>query len=309
MSIYISVVIPVYCSESSIDLLLYELDVVFKQMDCSYEIILIDDNSPDNSWRKLKELKQQYGAVLKIAKLLKNSGQHNAILCGFYLSKGQLVITMDDDLQNPPAEIPKLVAAIEQGYDLVIGSYEVKQHSTTRNLSGSIIDGLQRKMFNLPRTFQLTSFRAIKRIVIDNVCQMGGVFPYITSMLFSHTTRYVNVLVQHDSRKFGQSNYNLKRSFILAANLIINYSSYPLYFVAFLCLLAFGFSICYGMYILFFSLIYGVSIPGWTSLIVLISFFNALILLCLLIFGIYISRLSQQITRSRVSYTIEEMHE
>lgn len=191
----ISVVIPVYRSEDSLTVLVPELVEQLESFDREFEVVLVDDCSPDGSWDVLKELKHTYPDRLKIAKLLKNSGQHNAILCGFSLVSGEIVVTMDDDLQNPPSEVKKLVDSIDRGFDLAIAAYDSKKHSGVRNAAGGFIDALQRRMFGLPRDFQLTSFRAMRRIISDNVVKMGGVFPYITSMLLSHTTKYVNVEV------------------------------------------------------------------------------------------------------------------
>jgi polyisoprenyl-phosphate glycosyltransferase len=305
----ISVVVPVYNSATSVRLLIDGLVQVFEPTGRSYEIVLVDDCSPDDAWAVLQRAREDYGPVVKIARLLKNSGQHNAILCGFSLVSGDIVVTMDDDLQNPPEEVLKLVQSIDEGYDLAIGSYTVKQHGALRNASGGFIDSLQRRIFGMPADFQLTSFRAIRRIVVDHVVQMGGVYPYITSMVFSHTSKYTNVPVRHEPRRFGRSNYNFKRSLKLSANLILSYSSYPLYFVAGLCFLALLFSVVFGSTVLFQALVAGTSVPGWASTIVIVSFFNALVLCCLLIFGIYLSRMNQQLTRRRVNYTIQELHD
>jgi polyisoprenyl-phosphate glycosyltransferase len=255
----------------------------------------------------LKELKQTH-PQLKIIRLLRNSGQHNALLCGLSLARGSIMVTMDDDLQNPPEEVPKLIAAIQNGYDLAIGAYDFKQHSASRNVGGKLIDDVLRRIFHLPHDFQLTSFRAVRKVVVENVLVMGDVFPYITSMLLSHTSRYVNVPVRHEPRRFGRSNYNMKRSLLLAFNLLLSYSPYPLYLVAALCFAAFTFSLGISAWVLLKTLI-GSTMPGWASTVVAISFFNAWILLALVIHGLYLSRLNQQITRSRVGFTVGEMHD
>jgi len=305
----ISVVIPVYGASQSLEILIDRLHQVLKQMEDDYEIILVDDCSRDDSWLVLKTLKQHYGKSLKLARLLVNVGQHNAILCGLSLSTGEIVITMDDDLQHPPDEIPKLMESIHQGFDLVIGAYDSKKHSRIRQPSGQLIDWIIIKIFGLPSNFQLTSFRATTRPVVDNVCQMGGVFPYITAMMLVSASRYTNVVVRHDPRPFGKSNYNLKRSFRLAANLIFNYSSYPLYLVVLLCFIAFLFSVILGVWTLGKVLLYGASVPGWASTVVIVSFFNGFILLCLVSFGVYLSRISQQLTGIRRPYIIRELDE
>jgi len=304
----ISVVIPAYRSRDSLPILVERLEAVLGQPDQEFEIIIVDDCSPDDTWEVLKALKKSHRR-LKIVRLLKNSGQHNAILCGFSIARGDIVVTMDDDLQNPPEDIPKLLAAINDGYDLAIGSYDSKKHSMGRNLGGTLVDDAQRRIFNLPNDFQLTSFRAARKIVVDNVVAMGGVFPYVTSMLLSHTARYINVPVHHEARQFGQSNYNLKRSLLLAFNLFLSYSSYPLYFVIALCIAALGLSMGLSVLVVLRSIYEGTAVPGWASTITAISFFNGLILLALVVHSFYLSRLNQQITRSRVGFTIGELHD
>lgn len=305
----ISIVIPVYNSAESLPILTDRLQKALTEMGRKFEVVFVDDRSRDNSWQVVKGLRDRYGTFIKIARLLVNSGQHNAILCGMYLATGDIVITIDDDLQNPPEEIPKLISAIDQGYDLAIASYDEKKHSGFRNASGWFIDSVIRRIFNLPNTFQLTSFRAAKRVVVDNVCKMGGVFPYITAMMLANAANYTNVSVRHDARPFGSSNYSLRRSLSLAANLIFYYSSYPLYVIAALSFFFFLGTFIFGISLIIRTLVYGSAVPGWASTILAISFSNAFILLCLVIFGVYISRMSQQLTRTRLPYTVSELHE
>jgi len=304
----LSIVIPAFRSEESLPILIGRLDEMLNESGREHEIVVVDDCSPDDTWEVLKRLKASHPAM-KIVRLLKNSGQHNAILCGFNIAKGDVIVTMDDDLQNPAEEVLKLTAAIEDGFDLAIGAYDSKKHSASRNLGGQLVDSIQRQIFGLPSEFQLTSFRAIRRVVIDNVVAMGGVFPYITSMLLSQTSRVVNVAVHHEKRRFGRSNYNLKHSLLLAFNLLISYSVYPLYFVVTLCLSALVISGGLGLFVVWRVVSGGGSVPGWASTMIAVSFFNGLILLALVVHGMYLSRLNMQFTRSRVAFTIREIHE
>ncbi len=303
----ISIVIPTYKSCDSLPLLIMQVERVLNEFREEFEIIVVDDGSPDRTWETLRELKQNRSR-LKIARLVRNSGQHNAILCGFGLAEGSIVVTMDDDLQNPAEELPKLIAAIREGYDLAIGAYGRLERRVERNLGGQLIDALQRRIFGLPAGFQLTSFRAVRKVVVDNVLAMGGVFPYITSMLLSHTSRVVSVPVRHEPRRFGRSNYNLRRSAVLAFNLLLSYSSYPLYLIVALCFFALAFSVGIGTWVLWKNLV-GTTLPGWASTVMVISVFNEAILLALVVHGLYLFRITQQITRSRVGYTIGELHE
>lgn len=304
----ISVVIPAYKSRQSLPILIDRLETTLSGLGRPFEVVLVDDCSPDDTWEVMLALKQER-RWLKIARLLRNSGQHNAILCGFSLVTGDVVVTMDDDLQNPPEEIPALLAAVDGGVDLAIGAYDDKKHASVRSIGGGLIDAVQRKIFGLPPEFQLTSFRAIRRAIVDNVSHMEGVYPYVTSMLLSHTSKCANVSVRHEARAFGESNYNLKRSVLLALNLLLTYSSYPLYFLAALCFGAFAFSGAFGVWILWRALAHSFDVPGWATTVVLISLLNALILFALVVQGIYISRLSRTVSRSLVSFTIGELHD
>jgi len=304
----VSVIIPAYCSSKSLPELVSRVFNVLTNYGCTFEIIIVDDASPDDTWQVLKELKINY-PHLKILRLLKNAGQHNAILCGFSFVKGEVIITMDDDLQNPPEEIPKILDAILLGYDIAIGAYDIKQHSASRNLGGKLIDYIQKRIFHLPKDFHLTSFRGIRKVVVDNVLQMGGVYPYVTSMLLSHTKRYVNVPVHHAPRAFGKSQYKILGIVRLAFNLLFNYTYYPLYFIISLCIIALGTSFGLGVFVFWKGVINNGHVPGWASTLFTISFFSGLIILILVIHSIFLHRINQQITRSRLNFTISEMHE
>jgi len=304
----VSVVVPAYRSERTLPALVAELERVLPAVAARWDIVIIDDGSPDGTWRVLKELKAARPA-LKIARLLRNSGQHNALLCGLALATGDIVVTMDDDLQHPPAEIPKLLAAVATGHDLVIGAYDQKQHSAGRNAGGGLVDALLRRIFHLPDRFQLTSFRAIRAPLARQVAAMRVTFPYVTAMLLTHAGRCVNVPVVHRPRTEGRSGYTLRRSVGLAFNLVLNYSAYPVYLVIALGLGALTCSAVLGGWACWKVWFGGGSLPGWASTIVAISFFNGLLLLAMVIQGLYLSRLTQQVSGARVSFSIGELHE
>lgn len=304
----ISIVIPAYMSSRSLPILIHGVEDVLRGIGRPFEIVVVDDCSKDDTWDVLLRLKVDR-PHLKICRLLKNSGQHNALLCGFTLAKGEVIVTMDDDLQNPPDQLPKLIAAIDEGYDLAVGAYDSKKHSYFRNLGGRLIDWVQRKIFSLPSDFQLTSFRAVRRTVINHVVQMRDSYPYITSMLLAHTERYVNVPVRHEKRQHGKSSYNLKRSVFLALNLLFHYSPYPIYLILTLCVCAFLFSGGILFWVFWSVIIYGKAAPGWASTIMTISFFNGVILLAMVIQGFYLARLSRKVNQPSTSYSIGELHE
>ncbi len=307
MSKDISVVIPVYNSSVTLEELISRVIASVSSISTDYEIILIEDRSDDGSWDELKKLKSLHSDNLKIIRLQKNSGQHCALLAGFSIASKKFVITMDDDLQNPPEEIPKIIDELDKGYELVIGSYGKKKHNIFKNFSGAIVDKTLRFIFDLPSNFQLTSFRGIKHSVVDRVIRMQSSYPYVTAMLLSNASSYNNVEVEHHKRRYGESNYSFVNGFKLTANLIFNYSTLPVLFVGVLCLVAFFFSTIVGSWVAVTAFIQGTGVPGWASTIAILSFFNAILLLCMFIFSIYLSRINRLLMRSKVNYVISDV--
>jgi hypothetical protein len=304
----ISVVVPVYRSARSLPELVSRLVAVLDPLERHYELVLVDDCSPDDSWTVLEGLRAAHGSKLKIASLARNQGQHNAILCGFSISSGDVVVTMDDDLQNPPEELPKLVAAIDAGFDLAIGRYDVKQHTRRRNSGGKAVDRLIRRIFALPSTFALTSFRACSGQLARQATQMTGVYPYVTCMLLSHSARPTNVDVHHDERKYGSSNYTLRRSLSLATNLLFSYSSAPVGAVALLSGVATVIALIVAAVVATIA-VADSTVPGWASTLLAVVGSNAITLACLTILAIYVGRVNRHLSGPRVSFTIRTLHE
>lgn len=304
----ISIVVPVYASERSLSDLVGRLVATLEPLGRPFELVLIDDCSPDDSWNVLKRLRERHGERVKIASLTRNQGQHNALLCGFSIATGETVVTLDDDLQNPPEEVPRLLDAIDQGYDLAIGSYETKQHAAARNAGGQLIDRLIRHMFALPADFALTSFRAADRALIRESTSMGGVYPYVTCMLLTHSARPTNVAVRHDQREHGSSNYTLQRSLSLAANLLFSYSSLPIRAVAALAALGVVLATIAALIASVIALT-GPTVPGWASTLLVVTASNAITLACLTILAIYVGRTSRDLSGANAQFTIRELHE
>ncbi len=304
----VSIVIPVYRSEETLPELVRRIHQACNELGRT-EIVFVDDCSPDDSWEVLMQLRDQYPKLLKLIRLGKNSGQHNAIVCGFSYAEGQVVVTMDDDLQNPPEEIKKLVRAVQDGFDMAVGDYQTKQHAGHRNFAGRIVDSLLRWQFRLPPTAKLTSFRAVRREVVKKASAMSGVFPYVTAMLLTHATSFVNIPVDHQPRASGRSNYSLRRSFLLLANLLFSYTLVPVFFVASCCAAGLFVSMIYATIVFLRALFLGSSVPGWASTIIILTFFSNLILMSLVVFGVYLARMSRQVNQVIVPYVISELHD
>ena len=301
-AIDLSIVIPVFNSSEIIEKTISEVVNEISVISNSYEIILVNDGSSDGSWDIIANLAKEYKNITAI-NLLKNYGQHSANMCGFRRSRGRYVVTMDDDLQNPPSEIKKLISGIDGTIDLVIGHFECKNHSAFRRFGSRIVQGLNRNIFNIEPNFILSNFRLIRRDLIERVCKDDSPNPYIPGLLLKYSSKRKNVLLKHSPRSVGKSNYSVKKIFSLVASLLFNHTAIPLRFCAF-----FGFiisSICFalGIYFLVDAIVSGVRTPGWASLAVLISFFNGILILTLSVIGEYLIRLLR-LAESQNSYEV-----
>ena len=301
-----SVVIPVYNSENSIELLCHRIREVFEKMQQSYEIILVDDSSVDNSWSKMKQLRER-NKNIKLIQLMRNFGQHNALICGFHHVSGEYVITMDDDLQNPPEEIPKLINEIMKGYDSVIGALDIKQDKLFKRISSFFIRYLNTKIFNKPKELKLSSFRIMKRTLTDEIKILKTPYPFISGMMLSLTRNIGNVTVKHEKRQFGRSTYSLRKLISLTFNLIINYTSLPLRMLTSFGIMISLLSLFMGFYFIIKKLLSDTIVPGWTSVVVLLSFFNGILLAILSIMGEYLTRIISEVS-NRQQFVIREKH-
>jgi len=303
-----SIVIPVYNSEKTLTELNERIKAVFKDITENYEIMLVDDCSVDSSWEKMKSLREKDKRV-KIIHLLRNFGQHNATVCGFNYCNGDYVITMDDDLQNLPEEIPKLIKKINEGYMVVYGEYKVKQHSKFENFLSKTFQILMHKILKIPKSIYISGFAIFRSEVIKNAVTIKSSYPFLPALINKSTpiNKIANVEVIHKERKVGKSGYNLFKLFKFSLNLLINFSSLPLLLVG-----VFGFtisilSIGYGTIIIIRKIIdpnYGVT--GWNSLMVAITFLGGAILMAIGIIGEYLRRILAEVSYEK-QYVIGEM--
>ncbi len=284
-----SVIVPVYNGEATLEDLFTRTDKLFQKLKSSYEIIFIDDGSRDKSWEVLKKIKSGHEQTVKAIKLSKNFGQHNAIFCGLNFISGDFVITMDDDLQNPPEEIEKLIerhAGTEA--DLVYGYFKRKKHKFWRNIGSKMLKNSSRKLQDAPG--EGSSFKLIERHLIDKILKHHQNFVYIDELFLWYTEDIEFVEVEHHARKHSRSGYTHGKLFKLFFNVTVYYTAVPLKLMTYLGLISaivsFGFGIRFIIRKLFFD------VPlGYTSIIVTILFAAGLILLSLGIIGEYLNRI------------------
>lgn len=289
-----SVVIPVYNSQEIVGETLRRTAAFFESRGLSYEIVAVNDGSRDGSWGVLEAAARDNPAIVAID-LLRNSGQHNANLCGFRAARGEWIVTMDDDLQNPPEEIAHLMEKAREGHDLVIGRFHAKQHASYRRLGSRLVRWINQRVFGQERDLVLSNFRLVHRDVVDRVCAYRGPFPYIPGLCLRYSGRRANALVEHHPRRVGTSNYDLRTILVLLSTILFNYSSFPLRLVAGLGMATALVSLLLGLYFLVAGLLGDTSVPGWTTIVVMLAFFNGVTMLMLAMLGEYVVRIINQL--------------
>ena len=294
-----SIVIPVFKSSECLCELYDRLTRVFKEISPHYEIIFVDDASPDDSWKIIQQLRSKDHHV-KMIQHTRNFGQHKATLCGLQHSKGDFVITMDDDLQHPPEEIPKLIEAIRNNdeIDAVFGAYETKQHSWFRNLGANAINAITSFVFIKNKGLQLTSFRIMRRLIVKELENTRYHNPRICQLLLRITHRITNVQVTHHPRKLGRSGYSFRRLVSDSLDNILSNSSLPLQIVSYIGFSSSLLSVVLSLYYLYNYLFVGIAVPGWTTIILLLLFFFGILFFSLGIVGEYLIRILREVQGS-----------
>lgn len=302
------VVIPVYNSEKIVGDTIDQTAAFFEQQGWTYQIILVNDGSPDHSWDVLEEKAAENPCVVAID-LLKNYGQHTAIYVGFHHTSGDFVITMDDDLQNPPSEIVHLVnKTLEGDYDVVFGKFRQKQHVTYRRAGSDVIQRINRRVFGLPTDIVATNFRILRRDVVDAICSYHTAYPYITGLSLMFSYRRANALVEHHPRKVGRSNYNFRRIATLVMRILFNYSAFPLRLVSAIGFVAAAIAFVIGIFYLVRALFFGTNVPGWASQIILLSFFSGVNIVIVSMLGEYVTRLLKQVSQTSVYHVRKRLN-
>lgn len=297
-----SVVVPVFNSSETLAELINRIGRAFAQITTKYEIILIDDGSVDRTWDTMVRIHESDRNV-KIIRLSRNFGQHNALFCGFTFCKGHYVITIDDDLQYPPEEIPKMISSMKaMNAEVVIGIPEQKQHEWFRNLGSFILSYFLSMIFSLRPRLRIGSFRILTRYVVDELIQMRTSNPGIDPMIFSFIRGDMikNISVTHLPRVVGRTQYNFGKLISLTLNNILSYSTMPLKFISVLGILSALSSFLMLAIIIFKYFIRGIPVLGWTSIIVAILFFSGLILLSLGIVGEYLVRMIREVNNTKI---------
>ena len=293
MTIEYSAIIPVYNSEPLVLQTIARTAAFFEVREYSYEIIAVNDGSHDGSWQKLDEAAEGNPNVVAI-NLLRNYGQHTAILCGLQQSQGEYVVTLDDDLQNPPEEIEHLISAADAGHDLVFGQFQTKQHTLSRRLGSRIVWYLNRWIFSCPPDLVVSNFRLVRRDVVNRMIAHRTTHPYITGLALLYAAHPVNASVAHHPRPIGRSSYNIGSLLKLVMRILFNYSAFPLRIVSVIGgMVAFG-GFLLALYYLVQYFRGHINIPGWISLFVSLTILNGISILMVGMVGEYMVRLLRE---------------
>jgi undecaprenyl-phosphate 4-deoxy-4-formamido-L-arabinose transferase len=300
----ISVVVPVYNSELTLPELVKRLQPVLTAMAREYERLLVNDGSEDQSWRVIQRLAAEHDWVRGI-NLMRNYGQHNALLCGIRAARFDTLVTMDDDLQHPPEEIHKLVAKLEEGFEVVYGFPEREQHGLLRDIASGLTKLALQRAMGAETARHVSAFRAFRTQARDAFASYHSPFISIDVVLTWASARFVAIQVRHDPRPAGTSNYTFGMLFRHAMNMMTGFSTLPLQLanlMGFLCT-AFG-----GVILVFVIgrfLLYGTSVQGFTFLASIIVIFSGAQLLALGIIGEYLARMHFRMME-RPTYTVRE---
>jgi dolichol-phosphate mannosyltransferase/undecaprenyl-phosphate 4-deoxy-4-formamido-L-arabinose transferase len=287
----LSVVIPVYRSQAGLDELYKRLHSALDEITPHWEILFVDDCSPDDSWKKLDELVALDPRV-RALQLMRNYGQQRAVLTGLAHSQGEFIVTMDDDLQHRPEEIRLLLDTIRSSNaDVVIGRYRSKKHGLIRRLGTRVAKWLAEKTIGVPSNLSLTSFRIIRHSVAQEVSKIQHSNPVVGYLLFAVTRRFENVEVHHDPRKVGVSNYSLRDLVDYFLCIVTDYSDWPLRALGGAgCALSAG-SFALGGFHLFRYFSGAVTVSGFTTIVLLLTTLSGFILIGLGIIGAYLLRI------------------
>jgi glycosyltransferase involved in cell wall biosynthesis len=286
----LSVIIPVYRSETILPELVERLERVLDRTKSAYELVLVNDSSPDRSWDVISQLADRHTWIHPI-NLMRNYGQHNALLCGIRAARYDMIVTMDDDLQHPPEEIPKLLAALAQGFDVVYGTPEKEEHGFLRNLASQATKLALQNAMGASIARQVSAFRAFRTEVAGAFNHYEGSFVSIDVLLTWGTNRFAAVPVAHEPRKQGKSGYTFRGLITHAMNMMTGFTTLPLQIAS---LVGFAFTIfgfCVLGYVLVRYFTLGNPVPGFPFLASIVALFSGAQLFALGIIGEYLARM------------------
>ena len=310
MDYSIGIVIPVYNGALTIGNLIDKLIALLPYK--NKKIVLVNDGSTDNSHEVCLKKVEQYPHIVTYLSLSKNFGEHNAVMAGLNYADTDYVVVMDDDFQNPPDEVEKLInTTIDGGYDVIYSYYEEKKHTFFRNIGSKFNDIVATFLLDKPPNLYLSSFKCMNRFMVNEVIKYKGPFPYIDGLILRVTRNIGKVMVRHEERQINRSNYTLRKLIHLWLNMFINFSITPLRISTVLGLFMAFFGVVMSIYILIDRIFHSNTPLGWASLMVAVITFSGVQLFIIGLIGEYLGRLfltenmtPQYVIRNMSGFTI-----
>ncbi|MBI4873469.1 MAG: glycosyltransferase family 2 protein [Acidobacteria bacterium] len=301
----LSVVVPVYQGAATVAPLVKEVNLLLAAQGIAGEIILVNDGSPDDSWDRIREIAAATENVRGV-NLLRNYGQHNALLCGIRMAAGDIIVTMDDDLQHPPAEITKLLAGLGGENDVVYGTPREETHGLWRDLASRLTKTVLSSAMGTGTAKSVSAFRAFRTQLRDGFAGYQGPFVCIDVLLSWSTGRIASVEVRQDPRRHGVSNYTFRKLLVHALNMLTGFSVLPLRIASIIgfCFTFFGLLVL--GYVVIRYLLNGGSVPGFSFLASTIAIFSGAQMFALGIIGEYLARIHFR-SMDRPPYVISEV--
>ena len=305
---YVSVVIPVYNEQENLEALFTRLTQVMDRLDKPFEILFTNDGSRDRSGEMLKEYHERRPKQVRVIDFNGNFGQHMAIMAAFERARGDVIVTLDADLQNPPEEIPKLLAAIEAGHDVVGGYRKDRQDTFFRKQASRIINGIRAKITNIRMRDQGCMLRAYRKNIIDNIVASEETSTYIPALAYSFASTPVEVEVEHAARAAGISKYRLYDLIRLNFDLMTGFSVVPLQVFTLFGMVVSILSTLFVIYLFIRRLVIGPEAEGVFTLFAILYFLVGIGIMGLGIIGEYIGRIYKEVRR-RPRFVIRKVYE
>jgi len=299
-----TVVVPVYNTTKTHELLYERLNKTFKIINQQWELVLVDDCSPNvDTWVSLQDLASEYSNVRAI-RLMRNFGRGPAILCAMSYAKGDYIITMDDDLQQRPEDIPLLIE--QQSHDVVVGQFTKKQHSIQKRITSNIKSWVDYVALDKPKHVKLGSLLLMNQNVARAMLSINSSNPFFAALLFYVTRDVVMVPVHHDNRVHGKSEFNFWRRLKQFSLLLINNSTFLPKVLMIIGGVVFSISTVVSLFVVFNYIFHDVGVPGWTSLIIVTLMLGGTTILGIGLLGEYLGRIFAS-TESRPPYLVREV--
>ena len=294
----LSFVIPCYRSQSTIETVVNEIrETVATRPGTDYEIVLVNDCSPDNVWNVIESLAAADPHIKGIC-LAKNFGQHSALMAGYAQTKGDYIVSLDDDGQTPASETFKLVDKLEEGFDVVYGYYKHAKQHLFRRFGTWVNKKMAEAIIGQPKTLRTTSFFIMRKFIVDEIVRYPHPFAYISGLVFRATRNLGNVEVHHRRRLEGESGYTIAGLLGLWINGFTAFSVKPLRAATFIGLICAAIGFAAGIFVIYKKLMFPAVPIGYTSMLATILFIGGMIMLLLGLIGEYVGRIYISINQS-----------